>query len=88
MKETKINKKKFQKNRKLLSPKNLYLIISTKDIASINWKENTVKKNGNKKVLLENKNMMVEISRRSIEEWNAKVDEIFQKVELKYRDGN
>lgn len=38
--------------------------------------------------LLENKNMMVEISKRSIEEWNAKVDEIFQKVELKYRDGN
>lgn len=26
--------------------------------------------------LLENKNMMVEISKRSIEEWNAKVDEI------------
>ena len=32
--------------------------------------------------------MVVKISERSIEEWNAKIDQYSQKVGLKYRDGN
>ena len=66
------------------------MIVLTEDIVSINWEENTAKKkksNENKKGLLESKTMVVKISKRSVEEWNAKIDQCSQKVGLKWKLG-
>lgn len=45
------------------------------------------KSNENKKELLESKIMVVKISKRSVEEWNAKIDQYSQKVGLKWKLG-